>query len=137
MLASASLSERTSHDLEVHVSGSGGRIRIACQQFDGFARYAVNETDGALGPRVRHLWQSIGELPGGVARMRRLGDYGDSYRGEWQHMVEVARGATPACTLADGRAALGVVLAAAQSADERRPVPVASAARAISRGVRA
>jgi predicted dehydrogenase len=137
MIASASLSERSSHDLEIHVAGDRGRIRISGQRFDGFEQYAVHETDGALGPRLRHLASSIGELPGGLARMRRLGDYGDSYRAEWQHMVDVARGAAaPACTLEDGRTVLGVVLAAAASADRKVPVAVAAAPRELAGGVR-
>jgi predicted dehydrogenase len=134
MLASAALSERTSHDMEIHVAGSEGRLRVGCQQFDGFEQYTIDETNGALGPRVRHMVQSMKELPRGLSRMRRLGDYGESYRGEWQHMVDVVGGATPACTLEDGRAALSIVLAAAASADRRQPVSVSGAPRTIAEG---
>jgi predicted dehydrogenase len=64
--------------------------------------------------------------------MRHLGDYGDSYRAQWQHVVDVAGGAPPACTLEDGRAALRVVLAAAASAEHRHPVRVADAPRVLT-----
>jgi predicted dehydrogenase len=136
VIASAALSERSSHDLEIHVAGSGGRLRLACQRFDGFESYAVHETDGALGPRARHLIASMRELPGGLVRMRRLGDYGESYRGEWQHMVEVARGAAAECTLEDGRAALAVILAATRSADLGQPIRLECVPRTIAPGVR-
>jgi predicted dehydrogenase len=132
MLASASLSERSSHDLEIQVSGDRGRVRVGCQQFDGFELYALNETNGMLGPRMRQLLSSLRELPGGLTRMRRLGDYGDSYRRQWEHVAAVARGATPACTLADGRAALGIALAAVASSHRREPVRVELAPREIT-----
>ena len=64
--------------------------------------------------------------------MRGLGDYGDSYRAQWQHMVDVAHGAGPACTLEDGRAALRVVLAVAASASRHEPVRVDRAPRTIA-----
>jgi myo-inositol 2-dehydrogenase/D-chiro-inositol 1-dehydrogenase len=131
MLASASLSERSSHDLEINVAGGQGRLRLACQRFDGFEQYGLHETDGMLGPRLRKLTSSIRELPGAVARMRRLGEYGESFRAQWQHAVDVARGALPACTLEDGRAALRVVLAAAESASRHEPVRVDSASRTL------
>jgi predicted dehydrogenase len=132
MLAAASLSERSSHDLEINIAGDRGRLRVACQRFDGLEHYGVRETDGMLRPRLRHLVRSIRELPGGLARMRQLGDYGDSYRGEWQHLVDVAAGASPECTLEDGREALAVVLAAVGSASRREPVRVARGPRTIA-----
>lgn len=75
VLAGASLSERSSHDLEIDVAGDRGRLRIGCQRFDGFEQYGRNETDGMLGPRFRHLVDSVRALPGGLVRMRQLGDY--------------------------------------------------------------
>jgi predicted dehydrogenase len=132
MLASASLSERSSHDLEINIAGTNGRLRLACQRFDGYEHYGLRETDGMMAPRARFFARSVLELPGGLVRMRQLGDYGDSYRGEWQHLVEVARGATPSCTLADGRAALEVVLAATASATRHERVRVDRSARTIT-----
>ena len=132
MLASASLSERSSHDLEINIAGDRGRLRLACQRFDGFEHFGLHETDGMVRPRLRKLARSMRELPGGLARMRGLGDYGDSYRAQWQHMVDVAHGAVPACTLEDGLAALRVVLAVAASASRHEPVRVDGAPRTIA-----
>ena len=68
------------------------------------------------------------EFPRGIAQVRRLGDYGNSYRGEWAHLLDAARAPQPLeCTVEDGREALRVVLAATASATDRRPVRVAGA----------
>jgi predicted dehydrogenase len=69
--------------------------------------------------------------------MRTLGDYGDSYRGQWQHLVDVVTaGVEPESTLEDGREALRVVLAATASASEGRPVRVDEGPRTITQARR-
>ena len=128
VLASAHLSERTAHDMQVEICGSEGRLRIAGQRFDGFETYAQQETDGGLGSRLRAMERFLREFPRGIAQGRRLGDYGNSYRGEWEHLLDAARAPQPLeCTVEDGREALRVVLAATASATNRRPVRVARA----------
>jgi len=133
MLASASLSERAGHAFEFDVCGDAGRLHVAGQRFDGLERYATGESDGMPGLRLRHLAGFLRELPGGLVRMRQLGDYGDSYRGMWQHAVDAIGGGLPAeCTLEDGREALRIVLAAAAAAECGRPVRVDDAPRRIA-----
>lgn len=128
MLAEAVVSERTSHDIEIEVCGDEGRLRVSCQRFDGLEVYARRETAGMMGPRARGIARTLGELPRGLARMKTLGDYGDSYRGEWQHLVEcIAGGRSPGCTMQDGREAARVALAAAASAASGQVVRVAAA----------
>jgi predicted dehydrogenase len=128
MLAEAIVSERTSHEIEIEVSGDQGRLRVSCQRFDGLDVYTRRETAGMVGPRARGILRAVRELPRGVARMRSLGDYGDSYRGQWQHLVDcVQAGRRPACSLEDGREAVRVALAAAESARSGRSVKVAEA----------
>jgi predicted dehydrogenase len=133
MLASVALSERTGHDIELELCGDRGRLRLACQRFDGLETYAVSETGGMVRPRLRNLRRTVLDLPRGLARIRKLGDYGDSYRAQWQHFVDAVRtGTQPDCTLEDGREALRVVLAATASAARGMPVAVADAPRAIA-----
>ncbi len=132
MLASASFSERTSHGMEIDVRGDRGRLRMSGQRFDGLRTFAIQETDGGVRPRLRHLRDAIFDLPRGLAHMRWLGDYGDSYRAEWQHFVDAIRsGSAPECTFEDGRAALRIALAAAASATRGEPVAVQAAPRTI------
>jgi DnaJ like chaperone protein len=89
------------------ICGEAGRLHVAGQRFDGLERYATGESDGMPGPRLRHLAGFLRELPGGLARMRSLGDYGDSYRGMWQHAVDaIGDGAQAGCSLEDGREAM-------------------------------
>jgi myo-inositol 2-dehydrogenase/D-chiro-inositol 1-dehydrogenase len=127
-LASARLSERTAHDMQVEICGTEGRLRVAGQRFDGFETYARQETDGGLRPRLRAMERFVRELPLGIARMRLLGDYGSSYKGAWEHFLDAIRTPrAPECTLEDGREALRVVLAVTASAAVGRPVRVAAA----------
>ena len=122
VLASAQLSERTAHNIQIEVCGSEGRLLVACQRFDGFEVYARQETSGDLNPRLRAMQRFLQELPRGLARRRRLGDYGDSYKGAWRHLLDAIRTLQPVeCTLADGREALRVALAAAASASADAP----------------
>lgn len=128
MLAEALLSERASHDIEIEVCGDQARLRVSCQRFDGLEVYARRETPGMMGPRLRGIVRALKELPRGVAGLKTLADYGDSYRAEWQHLVDCIRnGQAPACTMEDGREATRVALAAAASAADGRVVRVAEA----------
>jgi predicted dehydrogenase len=128
VLASARLSERTGHDMHVEVCGTGGRVRVAGQRFDGFETYTQQDTDGGLGPRLRAVSRFFRELPRGIAHRNTLGDYGDSYAGAWGHLLDAIRTSRPVeCTLEDGREALRVVLAVAASATGVRPVRVSAA----------
>jgi predicted dehydrogenase len=128
VLATAHLSDRTAHDIQVEVCGSEGRLRVACQRFDGFEAFARHETSGGLRPRLRAGRRFLRELPQGVARVSRLGDYGDSYKGPWTNLLHAIRSAeTVECTVDDGRKALRVVLAAAASATTQRPVRIEDA----------
>ncbi len=128
VLASARLSERTAHDTHVEICGSEGRLRVACQRFDGFETYAQHETDGSGKSRLRAMERFFRELPQGIAHRRHLGDYGHSYKGAWTHLLDAIRTRQPLeCTVEDGREALRVVLAAAASATSGQPVRVATA----------
>lgn len=128
MTAEALVSERTSHEIEIEVAGDLGRLRVSCQRFDGLEVYARRETAGMMSVRGRAIVRTVRELPRGLARLRRLGDYGDSYRGQWQHLVDCVRERQrPLCTMVDGREATRVALAAAASASSGQPVRVADA----------
>ncbi|MCC6590030.1 MAG: Gfo/Idh/MocA family oxidoreductase [Bryobacterales bacterium] len=129
VLASAQLSERTAHQIEIEICGDRGRVRVYGQRFDGLEVYARAETNGGLGARFRSLARFAREFPQGLMGMRRLGDYGDSYQAMWAHLLEsIGTGKAPACTLEDGRRAVQVALAAAASADSGRAMKVEDAA---------
>jgi predicted dehydrogenase len=128
VLATASISERAGHNMALDICGDSARVHVAAQRFDGFECYSTAESDGMPGPRIRGMRRTLRELPAGLAGMRTLGDYGDSYRGMWQHVVDAIHSGAPAeCTLEDGREALRIVLAATASAESGRPVRIADA----------
>src|SRR5262249_57010069 len=94
--------------------------------FDGLECVLSASPPGGVRSRIRRLVRSLGEVPGGVLRMRQGGEFMASYRAEWRHFLEAVRGdASVECTLEDGRRALQVVLAAMESASSGQPVRVA------------
>jgi myo-inositol 2-dehydrogenase / D-chiro-inositol 1-dehydrogenase len=124
-VASGVFSERTSHEIEVEICGARGRLRVGCQRFDGLEAFPLGSAPGQTGIRLQALRRFLRELPEGLAGMTRGGDYLASYRGAWMHFCRIIRtGEEPGCTLEDGRRALAIALAAAQSADRGTPVRV-------------
>jgi predicted dehydrogenase len=125
ILVSGVLSERTSHEIEVELCGSRGRIRVGCQRFDGLDLFPLGSAPGQAGARIRGLQRFVKSLPGGVSGMSKGGDYLDSYKQVWRHFCRIVRtGEAPGCTLEDGRRALAIALAAAESAERGAPVAV-------------
>ncbi|MFB3778108.1 MAG: Gfo/Idh/MocA family protein [Bryobacteraceae bacterium] len=123
LIAGGILSERTSHEIEVEISGDRGRLRVGCQRFDGLEAFPLGSAPGHAAIRLRGLSRFLGEMPGGMAGMAKGGDYLASYRRAWEHFCRIVRqGEKPECTLEDGRWALSIALAAARSADEGTPV---------------
>ncbi|HEX7024155.1 MAG TPA: Gfo/Idh/MocA family oxidoreductase [Gemmatimonadales bacterium] len=122
VLLSAVLSERTSHDLEIEIGGTAGRLRVACIRFEGLEFYPASTMPSALGARVGRMAHFLRELPRALPRMHRAGDYRASYEAEWSHFLDCIAGtATPASTLDDGRRAMAVVLASFESTRTGRP----------------
>ncbi len=131
VLASAFFSERTSHDIEVEIYGRKGRLRLCCQHFDGLQWHPLTSVPGSVRTRLRGMAHSLRELPRGILNMR-YGSYLSSYREEWRHFARAIRTGTPVeSTLEDGRRALQVVLAAAESASLGVRVQVSRASRTL------
>jgi predicted dehydrogenase len=65
------------------------------------------------------------ELPRALPRMHKAGDYRTSYRDQWRHFHQCIRSGTPVeATLQESKSALAAMLAAMESAETRRVVPV-------------
>jgi predicted dehydrogenase len=132
-LVSIVLSERASHEVEYEITGTLARLRVSCMQFDGLQLYPTHVLPGSADARLRRLGHFLRELPRAIPRMHRLGDYRLSYQAQWRHVARCIRDGAPVeCTLADGRRALAATLAAAASAQTRRPVTVADAPSALA-----
>jgi myo-inositol 2-dehydrogenase / D-chiro-inositol 1-dehydrogenase len=112
-VATALLSERTVHEIEIEVCGDAGRLRAGCQRFDGFELLPFGVTPGRPVTRFRALRSFLLELPGGLSNLIGGGDYLDSYREQWYSFYRSMTGGAPLrSTLVDGRKALEITLAA-------------------------
>jgi myo-inositol 2-dehydrogenase/D-chiro-inositol 1-dehydrogenase len=132
VLASAVFSERTTGDIEIEVCGSAGRLRVSCERVEGLALYPNGTSPGSLRARLHRMPEVLRALPRGLVNLWGGGDFKASYRSQWRHFIDAIRNNTPVeCTLADGRAALQIALAAAESATLRRPVRVLHASRTM------
>ena len=124
----ALFSEGIGDNHEVEIYGPAGRLQVSCYRFDGLDFFPTSSYPGSIGSRLRRLRRSIAELPQGIASMRQGGDFMASYKAEWAHFSDCIQNNQPvASTLQDGRRALQVALAAAESADQGCPLKVAQA----------
>lgn len=106
VLASCVFSEKTSGNDEVEIYGQVGRLRVSLYRFDGTEFFPPTALPGDLITRARQVAHTLKELPGGLLRARRGGDFLASYRSMWGHFADcIRRGAQPECTLEDGRKA--------------------------------
>jgi len=126
VLVSSTFSEKTSGNDEIDIYGHAGRLQLSCYRFDGLQCFAPASLPGDMQTRLRQAVHTLRELPGGLLRMRKGGDFLASYRAEWQHFADSIRlNRQPECTMEDGRRAVQVVLSAMESAVLGRPVKVA------------
>lgn len=126
VLASSVFAVHTGKTNEVEVFCQEGSLAFSYYRFDSF-RYArgVERPDG-LRVRLEEKIRALREMPGGVWRLQRGGDFHGSFQAEWRHFYQAIKHDLPVqCTFEDGRRALQVVLAAVRSAALGRPVNVA------------
>lgn len=120
-LASAMLSERTSHQIEIEIAGSSGRLRVDCLRFEGLEWLPVKTPPGSPRARMARYAQFARTLPVGLRSMARGGEYLDSYRIAWEQFAHASLGrAAPTCTVLDGLRATEIVVAALASRVEGR-----------------
>lgn len=132
VIATSLFSERTVQRHELEVFGRAGCASASLYRFDGLQCHGLDDFPGSVATRMKGMLTTLKELPGGVARTRRGGDFLESFRAEWRHFLDaVQRGAAAECTLEEGKSALRIALAAAESASSMRPVSVVGASRQV------
>jgi predicted dehydrogenase len=110
-----------SHQITLY--GDRGGLHIDVYRFDGLVRSGVDDPPGAPRTRLSHLAGVLREPRANLSAIRRGGDFDLSYDGEWRHFADAARrDRAPACSAADGRAALAIALAADRSRSLGEPV---------------
>ncbi len=124
-LASAVLSFSTSPNSEIEIFGERASLLLSLYRFDGLEVVPRNSLPGSAATRVRNAINSVCSLPQGLAAFRRGGEFDATYRSMWRDFARcILRGAAPACTLEDGRAAVAAAAACVESARCGRAVSV-------------
>ena len=133
VLATAYFSEWTAERNELHIYGQAGSLHLSLYRFDGLEFVPLFTAPGQIRNRLSRVVRSLRHLPRAAAHFRSGGEYYASFIGQWRHFARSIREGTPVeCTLNDGRRALEVALAAAESASNGSPVRVEQALRQIS-----
>ena len=104
------------HELAVY--GDEAALFADCCRVDGFHVAPRAEPPGSPAARLRRAREAVRRPSESYRAVRNGGDFRVSYVEQWRHFARVVRGeVAPSPTLADGRAALEIALAAARSAD--------------------
>jgi predicted dehydrogenase len=132
VLASSSIVERVSSKYALEILGLQGRLQASLFRYDGLRFIPALGRPGDPQVRLGSVAHTLKELPRALLRSGGMNDYYASFAAQWQHFVDcVRRGIPPESTLVDGRRALEVMLAAAQSASLGQQVKVTEAPRTI------
>lgn len=116
-LASLQMSERTTPRHQIEVLGQRGRMRVSLYDFDGLEVVPLTTLPGSIGGRVQGILRTVRALPAAMQGLSKGGDYAGTYELQWRAFANtLLRGAPPAATLEDGRAAARAAIAAAQAA---------------------
>ena len=112
-----------SHDLALF--GTEAALFVDCCRVDGFHVAPRDELPGSARARARRAREAIARPGESLRAARRGGDFRVAYEEGWRHFAAAIRdGRAPSPTLRDGRAALAIALAAAESAASGAPVLV-------------
>ena len=126
------LSQQSTVQLGVEVLGSEGRLCVDCYRFDGLEIDRPGSSVGSLRGRLAGLARTVRQLPSGIRAARRGGDFLDSYRAQWEQMLNaVASGSNVACSFEDGYRAVVAADAAARSAETGAMVSLQGSLEAI------
>ncbi len=127
VICEALVSDRTATNNELTLFGQSGAIHLDLYRSDGLRLVGSHELPGALGSRVRQLRDSVGQMAANIGEIRRGGVFDATYGAEWRAFAEAIRlDVQPQPTLDDGRRALEISLAAAESISTGKPVRIAA-----------
>jgi predicted dehydrogenase len=127
------VSQRSTNVNELEVFGERGRLRVSCYRYDGLELQLGRGFGGDVRQRLGGLARAAVELPAFARGLRRGGDYVDSYTVQWRHFVDAASGRVRSDPdLEDGVRNVEVLVAALESLESGRVVPVVKAPVEIS-----
>ena len=123
VLATGVFSTRTTHQIQIAITGAAGRLQIDAERFDGLEWLPFGSVPGSVSRRLANLKSFPRRLAFGRDASRFGGMYMDSIAQQWNHFEQVIRGAqAPYCGLEDGLRALEITKAAQESSGPGTPV---------------
>jgi myo-inositol 2-dehydrogenase / D-chiro-inositol 1-dehydrogenase len=121
VLASGIFSYESSPNSEIEIFGRMARMRLSLYRFDGLEVYSNQEYPGDMRGRIHRFIDTLRELPETIKIIRKGSDFDLTYHDQWQHFADcILRNSIPECTLGDGKRAVGIALAAIESASTGR-----------------
>ena len=136
-LLQGAFSETTGGRNELDLFGRAGQLHLSCYRFDGLELAGFREGyPGSVTTRLRRVGRLARDLPAVARAIRRGGDFVESYLAEWRAFLLAVRGGQmTGASLADGRRAVEIALAALESADTAQPVVVGAPAPRPARAI--
>jgi predicted dehydrogenase len=102
---------------EIEVLGSAARARGALYRYDGFEFLQTGETVGDARARAAGVWRSISGFPNALGALRHGGDFLESFRELWRHLVAcIHQDLAPEPDLKAGLDSLAVAVAVSNAA---------------------
>lgn len=117
VLVNTCISLCAAEQYEVEIIGSAGRARASLYRYDGFEVLQTGDTAGDARARAAGLWRSFSGFPNAVRALRHGGDFLESFRELWRHLVTcIHENRTPEPDLKAGLDSLAVAVAVSNSA---------------------
>jgi myo-inositol 2-dehydrogenase/D-chiro-inositol 1-dehydrogenase len=115
VLISSVFASGTSETHELECYGEAGRLRVSCYHCDGLqSSFGGNR---GLASLIQDAAAKASALPYAIRGMRNGGEIAASYNAQWRHFLECIQTRSPvACSVEDGKRAVELAVAAAESA---------------------
>jgi myo-inositol 2-dehydrogenase/D-chiro-inositol 1-dehydrogenase len=127
IVATSTFGEDAAEQHQIAIHGTQAKLEMSLYRVDGFLLSRSGTFPGDPGSRIARVTSALKHVPEMLRTSRAGGIYLDSYEQQWRHFIEsVLLRRAPSPSLHDSRCALGVAVAAVESADSGRTVRVTS-----------
>jgi predicted dehydrogenase len=121
ILVSSVFAHGTSNDHQLDVYGANGKVTISLYRHDGLRCHL--HARNRVADMLQQVTSKAMVLPAAIAALRYGGEISASYDQQWRHFYDCVRiGTRVNCTVADGRRAVELAIAAAESSITGRPI---------------
>lgn len=121
ILVSSAFAHGTSNDHQLDVYGAKGKLTMSLYRHDGLRCYL--HAQNRIADMLQQVTSKAMVLPAAIAALRYGGEISTSYDQQWRHFFDCVRlGTSVNCTVADGRRAVELAVAAAESSITGRPI---------------